>query len=311
MRPKTPPEYVEAYINASVTKAYMSTRHLFLMGMMAGAFVAIGAASASAASHALTNIGVAKALAGIVFPIGLMMIIFIGGELFTGDTMMLMGAMHKRFTYIRMFRTLFWVYLANLNGAVLISFLVVNSGQYAYSANALGAYTIKVAVDKCNGSFISLLISGILCNVLVCVAVLMSMAAKDVTGKVFGFLFPIFAFVIAGYEHCVANMYYIPAGMQAARTEVYVEKAIELYGLTAQQISSVNIPNFLFGNLLPVTIGNIIGGMLFISVPLYILHKDKLYKDPTHREYLKVERENKELIEKELHQNVDKNEISK
>ena len=301
MRPKTPPEYVEAYINASVAKAYMPTGKLFLMGMMAGAFVAIGAASASAASHALTNIGVAKALAGIVFPIGLMMIIFIGGELFTGDTMMLMGAMHKQFTYQRLLRTLFWVYLSNLNGAVLISFLVVNSGQYAYSANGLGAYTIKVAVDKCNGSFTSLLISGILCNVLVCVAVLMSMAAKDATGKVFGFLFPIFAFVIAGYEHCVANMYYIPAGMQAARNEVYVNKAMELYGLTAEQIASINIPNFFIGNLLPVTIGNIIGGMLFISVPLYILHKDKLYKNPALKEYLKVERENREIFEKELH----------
>lgn len=305
MRPKTPPEYVEAYINASVTKAYMPTWKLFLMGMMAGAFVAIGAASASAASHALTNIGVAKALAGIVFPIGLMMIIFIGGELFTGDTMMLMGAMHKQFTYQRLIRTLFWVYLSNLNGAVLISFLVVNSGQYAYSANGLGAYTIKVAVDKCNGNFTSLVISGILCNVLVCVAVLMSMAAKDATGKVFGFLFPIFAFVIAGYEHCVANMYYIPAGMQAARSEVYVNKAMELYGLTAEQIASVNIPNFLVGNLLPVTIGNIIGGMLFVSVPLYILHKDKLYKNPAHKEYLKVERENREIFEKELHHPVE------
>ena len=305
MRPKTPPEYVEAYINASVTKAYMPTRKLFLMGMMAGAFVAIGAASASAASHALTNVGVAKALAGIVFPIGLMMIIFIGGELFTGDNMMLMGAMHKRFTYMRMIRTLFWVYLSNLNGAVLISFLVVNSGQYAYSANGLGAYTIKVAIDKCNGSFISLLISGILCNVLVCVAVLMSMAAKDATGKVFGFLFPIFAFVIAGYEHCVANMYYIPAGIQAARHQVYVDKAIELYGLTAEQLASLNISNFFLGNLLPVTIGNMIGGMVFISLPLYILHKEKLYKDPKHKEYLKVERENKEIIEKELHHSVE------
>lgn len=305
MRPKTPPEYVEAYINASVTKAYMPTPKLFLMGIMAGAFVAIGAASASAASHALSNIGVAKALAGIVFPIGLMMIIFIGGELFTGDTMMLMGAMHGHFTYTRMIKALLWVYLSNLFGAVLVSFLVVNSGQYAYSANALGAYTIKVAIDKCNGNFLSLMISGILCNVLVCVAVLMSMAAKDATGKVFGFLFPIFAFVIGGYEHCVANMYYIPAGMQAARMEIYAVKATEIYGITMEQIGALNIFNFLIGNLLPVTIGNILGGMLFISVPLYVLHKDKLYKDPTHKEYLKVERENKEIFEKELHHPVE------
>ena len=307
MRPQTPPEYVEAYINASVTKAYMPTQKLFLMGMMAGAFVAIGAASASAASHALTNVGVAKALAGIVFPIGLMMIIFIGGELFTGDTMMLMGAMHKQFTSFRLIRTLAWVYVSNLCGAALISLLVVNSGQYAYSGNGLGAYTIKVAYDKCNGNFTSLLISGILCNVLVCVAVLMSMAAKDATGKVFGFLFPIFAFVIAGYEHCVANMYYIPAGIQAIRSEVYATKAMELYGLTAEQLATVNVKNFLLGNLLPVTIGNIIGGMVFISFPLYILHRDKLYKDPTHKEYLAVERENKEIFEKELHHPIEEN----
>ena len=169
----------------------------------------------------------------------------------------------------------------------------------------MGAYTIKVALDKCNGNFLSLFISGILCNVLVCVAVLMSMAAKDATGKVFGFLFPIFAFVIAGYEHCVANMYYIPAGMQAARHEVYVAKAAEIYGITAEQIASINVANFFGANLLPVTLGNIVGGMFFISLPLYVLHKDKIYKDPTHKEYLKVERENKEIIEKELHHPVE------
>ena len=156
-----------------------------------------------------------------------------------------------------------------------ISFLVVHSGQYGYTSNALGAYTIKVALDKCNGSFTSLLISGILCNVLVCVAVLMSMAAKDATGKVFGFLFPIFAFVIGGYEHCVANMYYIPAGMQAAGLEVYAAKAMELYGITAEQLATINLSNFFVGNLLPVTLGNMIGGMVFISIPLYVLHKDK------------------------------------
>lgn len=301
MRPKTPPEYVETYINASVTKAYMPTPKLLTMGVMAGAFVAIGAASASAASHALTNTGVAKALAGVVFPIGLMMIIFIGGELFTGDNMMLMGALNRRFTYKRMARTLGWVYLSNLLGAVLIAFLVVNSGQYGYSSNGLGAYTIKVAIEKCNGGFVNLFFSGILCNVLVCVAVLMSMAAKDTTGKVFGFLFPIFAFVIGGYEHCVANMYYIPAGMMAANNEIYVAKALELYGITAEKVASINLGNFFVGNLLPVTLGNMVGGMLFISLPLYMLHKDELYKDPTHREYLKVEKENKEIIEKEMY----------
>ena len=160
-------------------------------------------------------------------------------------------------------------------------------------------------MDKSNGEFVKLFFSGILCNVLVCVAVLMSMAAKDTTGKVFGFLFPIFVFVIGGYEHCVANMYYIPAGMLAGSNPLYANKAQELYGITAEQISGINPGSFFAGNLLPVTLGNMVGGMLFISLPLYMLHKDSIYKDPTHREYLKVEKENKEIIERELHHPVE------
>ena len=296
MRPKTPPEYVEAYVNASVIKATLPAYKLLILGIMAGAFVAIGAASASAASHGIENIGIAKSLAGIVFPIGMMMIVFIGGELFTGDTMMVMGAFHKRFSYLRYFRTLAYVYISNMIGAIIVAFLVVYSGQLKYSSSALGAYTIKVAVDKVNGEFIGLFFSGILCNVLVCVAVLMSMAAKDAAGKVFGFLFPIFAFVIGGYEHCVANMYFIPAGFLASKNPVYYEKALELYGLTAEKISQITFSSMIFKNLLPVTLGNMVAGMFLISLPLYVLHKDVIFRNPTHREYLKTEKENAAML---------------
>ncbi|MBR5579581.1 MAG: formate/nitrite transporter family protein [Lachnospiraceae bacterium] len=292
MRPKTPPEYVEAYVNTSVIKATLPVYKLIILGIMAGAFVAIGAASASAAAHGIDNVGIAKSLAGIVFPIGMMMIVFIGGELFTGDTMMLMGVFHKRFSYLKYFRTLAFVYISNMIGAIIVAFLVVYSGQLKYSSGGLGAYTIKVAVDKVNGEFVSLFFSGILCNVLVCVAVLMSMAAKDAAGKVFGFLFPIFAFVIGGYEHCVANMYFIPAGFLAAKNPVYYEKAMELYGLTAEQIGEISFSTMLFQNLLPVTLGNMVAGMFLISLPLYVLYKDVIFRNPTHREYLQTEKEN-------------------
>ena len=296
MRPKTPPEYVEAYVNASVIKATLPTFKLLILGVMAGAFVAIGAASASAASHGIENIGIAKSLAGIVFPIGMMMIVFIGGELFTGDTMMLMGVFHKRFSYFRYFRTLAYVYISNMTGAIIVAFLVVYSGQLKYSSSALGAYTIKVAADKVNGEFINLFFSGILCNILVCVAVLMSMAAKDAAGKVFGFLFPIFAFVIGGYEHCVANMYFIPAGILAAMNPEYCRKAIQLYGLTAERIEDITLLQMLFNNLLPVTLGNMVAGMFLISLPLYVLHKDVIFRNPTHREYLQTEKENAAML---------------
>ena len=113
--------------------------------------------------------------------------------------------------------------------------------------------------------------SGIMCNILVCVAVLMAIAAKDIAGKILAIFFPIWAFVISGFEHCVANMFYIPAGILAASNASYVEKAGELYGLTEQQCASVNASSMV-GNMIPVTIGNIIGGAIFVGAFLYLIH---------------------------------------
>ncbi len=118
--------------------------------------------------------------------------------------------------------------------------------------------------------------SGILCNILVCMAVLMATAAKDIAGKVWAIFFPICAFVIGGWEHCVANMFYIPAGIIASMNSTYVAKAQELYGITAEQISAdLTIGGFV-SNLIPVTIGNILGSMVFVALPLYAIHKSKL-----------------------------------
>lgn len=274
MKPKSPAQLVAAYIQAGETKAKLSLPRLLMLGVMAGAFIAIGGSSSSAACHGVANVGVSKALAGIVFPIGLMLIVFIGGELFTGDTMMIMGAMHKKYSYITMIRTLICVFFSNMAGAVLIAFLVVNCGQLDYSAGALGAYTIKVAYGKATITFSKAFFSGILCNILVCTAVLMAMAATDAAGKILSIVFPIFAFVIGGYEHCVANMYYIPAGIMAAANETYAAKAMELYGLGAEQLAQLNISNFFLTNLIPVTLGNIVGGMVCVALPLYMMHKN-------------------------------------
>lgn len=120
------------------------------------------------------------------------------------------------------------------------------------------------------------MVSGILCNILVCIAVLMAGVAKDIPGKILAIFFPIMAFVIGGYEHCVANMYYIPAGILATTNDMYRETAMSAYGYTEAQLSSLNIQSFVTASLVPVTIGNIIGGMLFVSVPLYVLHRKSL-----------------------------------
>ena len=146
------------------------------------------------------------------------------------------------------------------------------SGQYNYSSGILGAYTIKVALGKCNLDFTTALASGILCNILVCAAVMLAARAKDVTGKLLCCFFIILLFVVSGYEHCVANMYYVPAGMIAKLNPLYVKDAMEQYGYTAQQLSTLNIPNFIFNNLIPVTIGNIVGGMAFFGIPLMYIN---------------------------------------
>lgn len=267
-----PAEVVSANINAAVAKAAAKKRRIFVLGIMAGAFIAMGAQSSSLAVHNISDVGIARTLAGCIFPVGLMMIVFVGGELFTGDCMMSMAYMKGRMSLGSLLRTLLIVYLGNFAGAVLIAFLVAHSGQYDYSAGALGAYTIKTAVGKTGLSFMRALFSGILCNILVCAAVLMAAAAKDIGGKVLAIFFPILAFVVSGFEHCVANMYYIPAGIFAAGNPAYVQKAQELYGLGAEKLTGLNWGSFVTVNLLPVTIGNIIGGAVMVGGVCFYLH---------------------------------------
>ena len=271
----TPAQVFEANMKAGEGKVQLPLLKCILLGIMAGAFIAFGGATSSAAIHNISNQGIAKALAGAIFPVGLMMIVFVGGELFTGDCLMIAGTIDKRFSVLQMIRTLVVVWFSNMAGAIIISILVYYSGLLDYTSGALGAFTIKVAYGKCTITPFKAICSGILCNILVCIAVLMATAAKDIAGKVWAIFFPICAFVVGGWEHCVANMFYIPAGIIAAPNDTYVARAEELYGITAAQISAnVNIGGFI-SNLIPVTIGNILGGMVFVALPLYFIHKKK------------------------------------
>lgn len=267
-----PRQIVETNMLAAAAKAETPIRRMIILGISAGMFIAGGAAASSVAMHAVSNVGIARFLGGCIFPVGLMMIVFIGGELFTGDCLMIMGCIHKNVSLWKMIRVLAVVYLANLAGAVVIAFLVYASGQFGYTGDLLGAYTIKVAMGKVNLSFGAAFSSGILCNIFVCAAVLMASAAKDIAGKVWAIFFPILAFVVSGYEHCVANMYYIPAGIFAMGNDAYLEKAMAEYGYTTEQLASLNWGSFLAKSALPVTLGNMVGGMVFIGLLLYFIH---------------------------------------
>lgn len=271
----TPLQVLDANMKAGENKVSLPMLKCILLGMIAGAFIAFGAATSSAAIHNISNQGLAKTLAGCIFPVGLMMIVFVGGELFTGDCLMIMDVFDKRFSVISMLKKLIIIWLSNLAGALIVVVLVYFSGLFEYTSGMLGAFTIKVAYGKTTLSPVTAVCSGILCNILVCIAVLMATSAKDIVGKVWAIFFPILAFVIGGWEHCVANMFYIPAGIIAALNEQYVARAEELYGISAEQIHAhLNVGGF-FANQIPVTIGNIIGGMVFVALPLYLIHKSK------------------------------------
>lgn len=272
----TPPQIVAANMNAAKSKTELSLGRMILLGIFAGMFIAGGASASSLAMHAISNVGLARLVAGTIFPVGLMMIVLVGGELFTGDCLMIMGCIHGKFSAIKMAKVLVVVYLSNLVGSLLFAGLVYASGQYSYTNGMLGAFTIKVALGKVNLSFGAAVASGILCNIFVCMAVLMATAARDISGKIWAIFFPILAFVVSGYEHCVANMYYIPAGIFAAANEAYVTSGVNNAMFAADQLANLNWVNFVVKNLIPVTIGNILGGMVFVGLPLYLIHEKKL-----------------------------------
>lgn len=268
-------EAVNKYIAGCEAKTSISSQKLMIKALFAGMMIAMGAAASSVAAHSIGNVGLARLAAAVVFPVGLMMVILMGAELFTGDCLMIMGTASGKHSVNQLVKTLIIVYLGNFIGAAVLAMAISASGQLDYSGGLLGAYTIKVALGKATMSFGKAVVSGVLCNILVCAAVLMAICARDVAGKILVSFFVIMLFVTAGFEHCVANMYYITAGLVAKMNPAYVQAAMDEYGYGTEQLSALNIQNFLIGNLLPVTIGNIIGGMLIIGIPLLYLNREE------------------------------------
>lgn len=278
-------EAITVYRDGCKGKCSQTTGIILGKAFFAGMMIGLGAAGSSVAAHAITNVGIARLIAAVVFPVGLMMVILMGAELFTGDCLLAIGIPERDISPLDFAKTLFFVYIGNLIGGIVLSALVVLSGQLDYSKGLLGAYTINVAVKKVGLSFGTAISSGILCNILVCAAVVMALCAKDVSGKLFVSFFVIMLFVTSGFEHCVANMYYITAGIMAKMNPEYVSVAINQYGLSDIQLASLNVKNMIINNLIPVTIGNIIGGSLFVGLPFYYLNRDKKKEAVTNGEY--------------------------
>lgn len=272
----SPAEIASRYVEAGCKKASLPVRQLLLLGILAGAFIAFASQGSNMAIHTIESVGVGKALAGAIFSTGLMMVVITGAELFTGNMLIVVSCMEGKSRWLRLFKNWFFVYFGNFLGSLIVVGLILLSGQFNFSGGMLGAFTIKGAVYKVNLTFINAFSMGVLCNWLVCMAVWMTQAAKDMTGKLLAIFFPIWLFITSGFEHSIANMYYIPAGILAKANPEWAEAAASL-GVTAENLQTLNWQNFLLKNLLPVTLGNMAGGAIFVGVMFWLafLYKKK------------------------------------
>jgi formate transporter len=232
----------------------------FIAGILGGAFISLGAFAAMMASHSIENIGVSKLVAGSIFPVGLILIIICGGELFTGNALLVVALIEKKISLKQMLRNWGIVYLGNFIGALTIAILVASSGIFDTNLGKFGGYAVKVAANKGSLTFIKALSSGILCNLLVCLAVWGSYAAADVASKILIIWFPIMTFIVSGFEHSVANMYYFSIGIINKGNPAYIETSHAI-----DKIGNLDIAHALY-NIVPVTIGNIIGGAVFVGL---------------------------------------------
>ncbi|PHV70658.1 FdhC protein [Sporanaerobium hydrogeniformans] len=266
----SPLEITEYTIEGGINKVNRPFKIVLLMAIMAGVYIALGGFASSVAAHDIANKGLAKLVTGAVFPIGLMFVVINGADLFTGNCLIAVSYFHKRTTIIAFIKNLAIVLFGNFLGAVSIAFLVANSGLLTMSDNRFGGYVLKTAFSKTHLPFTQALCLAILCNIFVCAGIWMIYSAKDVTGKVFAGFFSIFAFAISGAEHVVANMYYVPLALFVKGNEAFVEAAH-----LVDQVNTLTWGNFLFNNVVPVTIGNILGG-LFIGIMYYFIFKKDL-----------------------------------
>lgn len=246
-----PSEVAKAIIFSSETKGNLSITKMLILGILAGILIGFGAFANIIITQSFSSIdlGLSKFLGASVFPVGLMLVIFSGSELFTGNNLMTLGLFHGKITFIQLLRNWFFVYLGNFIGSIILAYMINYSGLV--SENVL-LVTQKIGLAKISLNFQAAFIRGFLCNILVVLAVWSATAAIDIGSRILSIWFPIMLFVLCGFEHSIANMFFIPLA--------------KFSGLDTSWI------NIWLSNLIPVTLGNIASGGLFIPLGFYIVY---------------------------------------
>jgi len=268
-----PPEMAVKAEIVGVKKANMGPRNTLALAVLAGAFIALGAIFATTvttgASGQLT-FGVGRLLGGLAFCLGLILVVVAGAELFTGNNLIVMAWADRKLSLGKVLRNWGLVYTGNFVGSIATVILMYLSKQYMFSNGAVGLNILTIANTKCSLGFVQAIALGVMCNALVCLAVWLCFSARTTTDKILSIIFPITAFVAAGFEHSVANMYFIPIGLlvkAGAAPDFWVA-----IGKTAADFPKLTWYNFFVANLLPVTIGNIIGGAVMVGLVYWFIY---------------------------------------
>jgi formate/nitrite transporter len=272
----SPTEMMEALSKASENKVKTKIINIFILSMLAGAYIGFAAHLATVISTGTTEwIGVKKFLTGAVFSVGLMLVIIPGSELWTGNNLMVVGFLEKKIQLSDIIKNWLVVYIGNFLGSIFVALIIAKfSGLLdgAFGATALKISSVKINSNTYNINHnFAYFFRGIGCNWLVCLAVLMAISAQDITGKILGIFFPIMTFVASGFEHSIANMYFLSAGIFAKS----FPNAVELSGIPGQLLSKLNWINIWNSNLIAVTLGNLVGGALFTGIVYWMIYLKK------------------------------------
>lgn len=255
-----PPEIAKSLSSSCVTKAKSKWMNLAILGFLAGAFIAFGAElsiMSTVGTAAILGTGVTKVIAGSVFSVGLILVVIAGAELWTGNNLMVISACDKKFGISSLLYNWSIVFTFNFIGAIFIALIMWGSGLWKTSDFQWGITATTIAINKVNLSFIEAFLRGIGCNWLVCLAVWIAVSSKDTIGKIFGIFFPIMTFVASGFEHIIANMFFIPMGLFLKNEPSIVGHVTNIDNLTWESM--------VINNFIPVTLGNLIGGAFFVG----------------------------------------------
>jgi formate/nitrite transporter len=266
-----PAEVARKAESVGVVKAGMARVDVFVLSILAGAFIAMGAifATTVVAGGASLPYGVVRLLAGLVFALGLILVVVAGAELFTGNNLVVMAWASRRVSTAQVVQNWTVVWVGNFVGAFSTAVLVYVSGQYEFGGGAVGQAALSIAAAKTSLGFGQAIALGMLCNALVCLAVWLTYGAHTTADKILAIVPPIAAFVAAGFEHSVANMYFIPIGLLVESDDDFVSG---LDSATAPDLSGLSWESFLVDNLLPVTIGNVIGGAVMVGAVYWLVY---------------------------------------